>query len=144
GHAMKQILVSFLFITTVFFMPVSIWAQTDALPHGDFAELRQTGPAKITGIIAPQTLQLEDGSIIALAGLDFPDLDPRDPGELAIAATKILREMLEGQEVILYQTQNSDKGRMNRLGHEIAHLARKSDQAWTQGTLIVLGLARVM
>ena len=140
---MKKILVCFFLLTSLFILTMPGQA-AETLPRGDFAELRETGIAKVTQVIDPQTLQLDDGQIIALAGLDFPDLVVKEPGELALLAAQILRDMLEGKEVRIYQTQGKDWGRSNRMGHQIAHIARKSDGAWVQGVLLDLGLARVM
>ena len=51
--------------------------------------------------------------------------------------------MLLGQEIILYQTKDKKRGRMNRMQHQMGHLQRSLDGAWIQGTLVSLGLARV-
>lgn len=143
---MRKILVSFFLLTSLFIltMPGQAAETLQALPRGDFAELRETGVAKVAQIIDPQTLQLADGRIIALAGMDFPDMGLHQSGELAQLAAQILRDMLEGKEVRIYQTEGKDWGRSNRMGHHIAHIARKSDGAWVQGVLLDLGLARVM
>lgn len=116
----------------------------EQFPVGDFAELRETGMGKVVNVIDPQTLQLNDGRILRLAGLDFPDLGVYDAGDFSLMATDILRDMFGMQDVRIFQTSRKDWGRSNHLGHEIVHLQRKSDGAWAQGTLLSLGLARVM
>lgn len=103
--------------------------------------LRETGRAKVKAVIDPQTIQLDNGRTIWLAGLDFPDLNPRKAGELSIKAKAILEDFLKGQQVKIYQTKTQDLGRMNRMGHDIAHLEK--DEIWVQGLLLELGLARV-
>lgn len=98
---------------------------------------------KVAQIIDPQTLQLSDGRLVRLAGLEFPDYNLHDQGALSITAMQILSDMLIGKDVYFYQTKKKDWGRSNRMGHHIGHIARKSDEAWAQGALISLGLARV-
>ncbi len=78
-----------------------------------------------------------------LTGIDLPDYRPGEPGDFSLAALSVLRDMLEGQSVTLYQTREKDRGRMNRMGHMLAHIVRDEDGAWVQGTLLTLGLARV-
>ena len=51
--------------------------------------------------------------------------------------------MMEGEDVLIYQTKNSKLGRTNRMGHQLAHIVRAKDDAWAQGTLIGLGLVQV-
>ncbi len=113
------------------------------LPHGDFESMRKTGVAKVVDIISPLGVKLEDGRIIHLTGLDYPDLDYYDPGDYAVTAQKLLEDFLKNQKVIIYQTKTKEKGRINRMGHHIAHLVRANDQVWTQGLLLSLGVARV-
>ncbi|MGB4056871.1 MAG: thermonuclease family protein [Alphaproteobacteria bacterium] len=139
---MQRILILFFLLANIFMHP-AFAEESPRLPQGDFSELKQTGLATVTAIIDPQTVQLEDGHIVRLAGLDFPDLNPNEPGEFSLISMKILRDMLEGKPVILYQTTNRDEGRINRMGQDIAHLQRQSDKAWVQGALLSLGLARV-
>ncbi len=113
------------------------------LPHGDFESMRKTGIAKVIDIISPLSVKLKDGRIIHLTGLDYPDLDYYNPGDYAITAQKLLEDFLKNQKVIIYQTKTKKKGRINRMGHHIAHLVRADDQVWTQGLLLSLGVARV-
>ena len=135
-------------ILILFLALASVFTQTaraqDKFPSGDFKELREAGTVKIASIIDPQTIQLVDGRVVRLAGVDFPDLSVHEAGEISLMATEILRDMLAGQDVTLYQTQKKDWGRLNSLGHHIAQLERKSDGTWIQGTLLELGLARAM
>ncbi len=112
-------------------------------PAADFSSLTDTGNAKVKDVIDPLTIELTDGRLINLTGLDFPDFDPYEPGPLSVTAIKILKDFLVGRDITLYQTKNSKKGRVNRMGHLIAHIERREDQAWVQGTMIYLGLARV-
>ena len=155
----KQILALFIALTTLFSLfPVLTRAEiTNMTPQPQaqgqeqsdqramFDALRKTGSGRVTAIIDPQRLQLQGGRIIRLAGLDFPDYDPEDDsaednGKYTALAMDILRDMLIGKEVDLYQTPKKDWGRM---GHHIAHLERQEGGLWVQGTLLSLGLARV-
>ena len=101
------------------------------------------GVATVLQVISPQTLKLSNGDIIRLSGLRFTDYTPDTAGPFAQTSLKILRDMLEGRQVVIYQTPKKDWGRTNRLGHALAHLERQEDGAWIQGTLVGLGLAQV-
>ncbi len=101
------------------------------------------GVAKVSEVVNPITVKLEDGRFIHLAGLDFPDLDFYESGDLAVTTQKILEDFLKNKKVVIYQTKSKDKGRVNRMGHKIAHLVRIDNNVWTQGLLLSLGVARV-
>lgn len=137
---MRRILALFVFLASVF-LNFTTKAQPLA-PTGDFKDLKRTGTEKVSEIINPLTVKLEDGRFINLAGLDFPDLDFYEPGELSIATIKILDDFLIGQHVRIYQTKDKNKGRLNRMGHHIAHLERTDNKVWVQGLLLSLGIAR--
>lgn len=139
---MKRILTIIAAFASTFFA-FSVMAQDLVLPKGDFEAMRKTDVATVTEVVNPLTVKLDDGRFIHLAGLDYPDLDFYDPGDLSVTAQEILDDFLKDQDVIIYQTQSKDKGRMNRMGHHIAHLVRARDETWTQGMLIALGVARV-
>lgn len=154
----KQILALFIALTSLFSLSSPLAraeiANMTPQPQGQkensaaFDALRKTGGGRVSLIIDPQTLQLQDGRIIRLAGLDFPDYSPQSlgqegGGEYAVLAMDILKDMLTGKEVDLYQTPKEDWGRVNRMGHHIAHLERQEGKLWVQGTLLSLGLARV-
>lgn len=113
-------------------------------PRGDFSDLKQTGSADVIQIISPVTLQINDGRVIRLAGLDFPDLGIHEAGDFSLLAVDILKDLLLKQTVNIYQTPQKDLGRLNRMGHHIAHLEREDDKLWVQGLLLSLGLSRVM
>lgn len=139
---MKRILTIIAAFASTFFA-FSVMAQDFVLPKGDFEDMRKTDVATVTEVVNPLTVKLDDGRFIHLAGLDYPDLDFYDPGDLSVTAQEILDDFLKNQDVIIYQTQSKDEGRMNRMGHHIAHLVRARDETWTQGMLIALGVARV-
>ncbi|MCB9982063.1 MAG: thermonuclease family protein [Rhodospirillales bacterium] len=128
-----------------FFASAAFAQSEDALPGGDFGELKRTGSAQVLEAISPLTLKLSNGSIVRLSGVHFPDYDftGERTGPFALTALKILKDMLEGQQVEIYQTPKKDWGRTNQMGHALAHLMRKNDGAWVQGTLVRLGLAQV-
>lgn len=125
--------------------PTGAYAQEtpDALPHGDFSALREMDEAEVLQVISPTTLKLSNGQLINLTGIHLPDYTTEKAGPFALTALKVLKDMLEGQRVLIYQTKTKDLGRTNRMGHTLAHLVRKSDGAWVQGTLVRLGLAVV-
>ena len=137
-----SLILTFCYLAASIFTALPARAQ-DKLPQGDFSALRNTGEAQVIKIIDPQTMQLADGRLLRLSGLDFPDYSPAEPGDLALAALAVLRDMLEGKNITIHQTPKKDIGRMNRMGHMLAHIERTNDQAWVQGSLLTLGLARV-
>lgn len=124
-------------------------AAIPALPKADLAsELESQGIARVVQVIDSLTVSLEDGRIVRLAGIDYTDLMRADgalePGPYSVMGVKVLKDLLEGKTVEIYQTRNEKRGRVNRMGHIMAHLQTEKDKAWVQGTLVALGLARVM
>lgn len=125
-------------------------AKKDVLPAHDYALLKPVtfkpllleGQADVLKIIDPQTILLHDGRTIHLSGLNFPDLTPNYAGEFSVLAKQILEDFLLGQTVEVYHTPRENWGRMNRMGHHLAHLKRTSDGVWVQGLLLSLGLAQ--
>lgn len=112
-------------------------------PKADFTAMKESGLQTVRSIIDPLTVQLDDGRTVHLAGLDSPDLDPYTPGDISLKASEVLRTLLTDQKVRLYVTPDSRTGRMNRMGHTLAHLERVTDGSWVQGALLEQGLARV-
>ncbi len=139
---MKQILAIFTLFASIIF-GAHANAQQFTLPSGDFTQLRKTGTAKVIEAVNPLTLKLDDGRFIHLAGLDYPDLDFYEPGDLSLTAIEILNDFLKGQKVVIYQTKSQNAGRINRMGHHIAHVVRTDKDVWVQGMILKLGLARV-
>jgi micrococcal nuclease len=137
---MKAILGFFLALASLFIISPAL---AQALPKGDFEELRQVGTGTVTQIISPSAVQLKTGEIVRLSGLNFPDYSEDNAGAFSLLAVKVLKDMLDGQQMVIYQTRNKSVGRMNRMGHSLAHLVRASDGAWVQGSLLQLGLALV-
>ena len=152
----KAIVTRFLILSSLFLaalMPAPLLAQTtppaaqqttgQPAAANDFSGLRETGMDIVTGVIDPLTITLKKGDIIHLTGLDYPDLDYYTPGRFSQLAIKVLRDMLVGKTVKIYQTQNPEIGRQNRMGQRIAHLKLKDNDLWVQGTILRLGLARM-
>lgn len=135
-------ILSFLFFLTSTIFSQNLCAQEFTLPSGDMSELRKTGSGRVFEVINPLTIRLEDGKFIHLAGLDFPDLDFYEPGDLSVTTIEILEDFLIGRPVAIYQTKSKNAGRMNRMGHHIAHLVRTDKDVWVQGMILKLGLAR--
>ncbi|MCK5284782.1 MAG: thermonuclease family protein [Alphaproteobacteria bacterium] len=139
---MKIILVFFTLLTSFFYTSISA-AENETLPKGDFSKMKRSDIVTVSQIINPQTLQLHDGRIIRLSGINYPDYNTENTGKFSLMAMDILRDMLEGESVTLYHTQKKNLGRMNRMGHHLVQLERQKDGVWIQGTLLTLGLARV-
>lgn len=104
--------------------------------------MRNFGLVRVIEVVSPQTLKLSNGEIVNLVGIRLPDYTVESAGPFAQTTLKVLKDMLEGQQVNLYRTKNDKTGRENRLGHSLAHLERQSDKAWVQGTLVSLGLVQ--
>ncbi len=105
----------------------------------DFSELKREFTANtITKVIDPVTVLAKDGTIYNLVGLDVPEsMQPDTP--------KAVQALLEGAEVRVYQTKTADTGRLNRMGHVMAHLQIRQGEnegTWVQGYLLEQGLAR--
>lgn len=137
-----QILAIICAVTSVFLNSYA-HAQDLVMPNGNFDEMRRTGVANVIEVINPITVKLEDGRFIHLAGLDYPDLDYYEPGDVSVLTQKILTDFLKNKDVAIYQTSSPNEGRVNRMGHHIAHLMRIEDDVWAQGLILSLGLARV-
>lgn len=127
---------------TILFFSQNTMANDSFLVQGNFEEMRRADNGIVTEVITPLTLKLKDGRFIHLAGLDYPDLDYYDPGDLSVTALKILKDFLTDQPILVYQTPSSKQGRINRMGHNIAHVVRADEEIWVQGMLISLGIAR--
>ena len=99
--------------------------------------------AEVVDVISPLTVLLDDKRIVRLSGIDIPGAYGEDISSLAVIARDILKDMLVGERVQLYQTKDKKVGLTNRMGHDLVHMERIDDEAWVQGTLLQLGLARV-
>lgn len=108
----------------------------------DFAELKQTRTARIDTVIDGLTVLLKDGKIVRLSGLEIAGQYDPAAEDTSVAAKQALETLLpEGTEVTLYQTRMAKKGRLNRMGHHLAHLEKKNETIWVQGALLRQGLA---
>lgn len=116
---------------------------SSAARNTDFTDLRRGDTSVVGQVVDPLRVRMIDGRMIQLSSLDIPDLDPYEPGPVAVAARDILKEMLEGKKVRLYVTKNAGSGRMSRMGDMLAHLQTLEDGYWVQGVLLAAGLARV-
>lgn len=114
-----------------------------AIVTGDFKSLKHTGSGRIDKVIDHQTLLLNDGKIVRLLGLHWPfsapDTSTEDISSMAMDRLKNL--LPPGTEIILYQTRNQKEGRLNRMGHVLAHVVNKKSGEWINGDLVKEGLA---
>jgi endonuclease YncB( thermonuclease family) len=116
---------------------------SSAAKNADFSELRRGDTSVVVQVVDPLRVRMTDGRMIQLSGIDIPDLDPYEPGPVAIAARDLLKELLEGKQARLYVTKNPSSGRISRMGDMLAHLETVEDGFWVQGVLVAAGLARV-
>ena len=105
--------------------------------------LKKTGVGEVTAIIDAIRLQLRDGRIIELSELDIPDMFQREPGDITLEATKLLKEIFLNKKVNIYQNPDARNRKVNRMGHHVAHITLTENDLWAQGALIAEGLARV-
>lgn len=138
---MKRILVILTLISSL--ISLSYAKAQGTLPSVSFEDMKRAEQGKVKDIIGPQTLLLESGQIIYLVGIEIPNSYGEDISPLAVTARDILKDLLDGQRVQLYKTKHKELGLTNRMGHDLVHLERLDDNAWAQGTLLALGLARV-
>ena len=139
---MMRMVIIFLFLL---FVPVSNAAAQGAPLTGDFASLKHTGSARIDKVIDAQTILLNDGKIVRLLSLQYPFVTDEETGGSTLAAKAFLEKALpNGTEVMLYQTRNQKTGRINRMGHTLAHLVIKKDGNWINGLLVAGGFAYAM
>lgn len=138
---MKQILLILICIASS--ISLSYAEETKNLPVADFSDMRKMKNTQVVDVVTPQTLLLKNGSIAYLSGIDIPGSFGEEISPLAVTARDILKDLLSGKNVETYQTRDKNSGRVNRMGHDLMHLARFEDKAWAQGTLLSLGLARV-
>lgn len=100
-------------------------------------------PLRVTAVLDGDTLELEDGRRVRLAGIEAAKpprhANPTDGRvwPLAEAATRTLSELALGHRVALHGPAPVD-----RHGRLLAHLVRE-DGLWLQSALVVRGLARV-
>jgi len=122
----------------------NVYAQEErTISPPDFSSLFEDKGGIVARVVDPLTLQMKDGRILNLAGMDFPDLDYHQPGPLSVLAVKIMRDMLENTQVKIYQNNNNEESRLNRMGHSISHVVVHKNSLWVQAVLLRLGLARV-
>lgn len=112
-------------------------------PKTDFTELRPINVVTVRRVIDPLRIELTSGEMIQLSGIDIPEMNGQDPGDVAVAVSVFLKDLLENRQVRLYQTKDADTGRVNRMGYQLAQLEKKDGDVWVQGILLANGLARV-
>lgn len=106
-----------------------------------------TEPLRVSAVLDGDTLELEDGRRVRLAGIEAAK-PPRganpaaSPGDgrvwpLAEAATAALTDLALGRRVVLH-----GPAPLDRHGRMLAHLVR-DDGLWLQSAMLVRGLARV-
>jgi endonuclease YncB( thermonuclease family) len=138
-----------LLVIILIFSVFPVWAQSLEEPDIntlaiDFSDAKHTKSGRIDKIIDSLTIGLKDGTIVRLASTHNPDFHNIENAPYAEAALVFLKEKLpERTEVMLYQTRDRNKGRINRMEHQLAHVVTKEDKLWIQGALLEQGLAYV-
>ena len=163
---MKNAVILALLITiTTLFTGASAWAQTvtkmadnmgknmnpneasSALPPQSFSPLVETGAGTVALAVDGLRLTLADGRIVELSGIEIPGMNEMgnaEPGNFPLQAKQALDQLFgKDKDIILYQTRDKDTGRVNRMGHTLAHVVQKPGNVWLQSYLVRQGLARV-
>ncbi|NCT40707.1 MAG: hypothetical protein GW778_03480 [Alphaproteobacteria bacterium] len=138
---MRVILIFLTLISSVIFIPFAHADET--LPVVEFSDMRRSGQGEVADVLSPVTILMKDGTIIRLVGIDVPGMYKDDASVMAVTARDILRDLLAGQRVEIYQTTDKNSGLVNRMGQQLAHLKLAKGGFWAQGVLLKLGLARV-
>lgn len=112
-----------------------------ALEKADEAKpLVQTRTTRVLKVIDQKRLMAGDQAIIELAGIEIPeDVTPEARDFLAALFADDTKT-----DILMYQTPSAEKGRVNRMQHDLAHVVRKDGHVWVQGAMIANGLARAM
>lgn len=127
------------------------WGEDGFTPHG----LTAGRAGRVAAVISGDTLRLDDGRTVRLAGIQAPQsLGPRSSGNprggsgalqddpirrsLAHTARNALSALAEGKSFTFYFAGH----RRDRYGHFLAQAVGR-DGAWLQGRMLALGLARV-
>lgn len=129
-----------------FIAQTGAWANTPAAApasviKGDFSGMKRTGANRVDAVIDARTVLMKDGKIVRLLAIDYPlnAGESINPAEVA-AKDRLVKLLPAGTEVDLWQSLNSKTGRVNRMGHILAHLVTKKEERWVNGTLIDEGL----
>jgi endonuclease YncB( thermonuclease family) len=110
--------------------------------RGDFTELKQAASARVDKVIDGQTVLMTDGKIVRLLGIDYPFMAGDAEGGPSILGKAALELFLpKGKQVLLYQNKSRERGRLNRMGHSLAHLVIKDRGEWVNGALVARGVA---
>jgi endonuclease YncB( thermonuclease family) len=108
----------------------------------DILGLSPPESATVTAIVDGDTLQLSDGTILRLSGIEAPkpDLAPGDAAmaRLAGEATAALVALVGTQPIVL----RMDAGKRDRYGRRLAQVFNGGGD-WLQGALVAAGQARV-
>ena len=110
--------------------------------RGDFVDLKQAATARVDKVIDGQTVLMTDGKIVRLLGIDYPFMTGDAEGGPSILGKAALEQLLpRNKEVLLYQNKSRENGRLNRMGHSLAHLVIKDRGEWVNGALVARGVA---
>jgi endonuclease YncB( thermonuclease family) len=96
--------------------------------------LAATGSGKVARLVSADTVLLEDGRTVHLAGVTAP----REGQPYAAEARAALDKLVTGQAVELL----SGGARQDAYGRTLAHLRRRKGRVWVQGALLDAGAPR--
>ena len=107
------------------------------------SKLRQGSGGQVAFVEDGDTVMLKDGRRVRLVGIQAPKIPLGRKGFVAWPlghnAREALMDLILGRHVELYYGGRD----LDRYGRHLAHLFRKEDQIWIQGSMIQKGMARV-
>lgn len=107
--------------------------------------MKHSFSSRIETIIDANTILMNDGKIVRLLGVEYPQSTNGDDNDIMVNAKAALEKMLhKGDEFMVWQTLGNQYGRTNRMGHILAHLQNKKTGEWVNGVLVAQGLAWAM
>jgi micrococcal nuclease len=122
--------------------PASVPAPASELPPLPAAGLRDGGAGTAVDVVDGDTLTLEDGVQVRLAGIQAPKLplgrDHVEKWPLADDSRALLSRLALGRRLTLHH----GGAAIDRYGRRLAHLT-DGDGVWLQGALLAAGMARV-
>lgn len=146
---MRAVILVLFFVLATPFLAAAEEAAPPILPilekADDARPLRPGKDARVTSVIDATRINLNDDRIVELPGIEIPQSGGYMHSLESAATSEFLKKLFEKEaerDVQLYETPGSGKGRVNRLGHDLAHVVRKTGHVWVQGALIANGLAR--
>lgn len=106
----------------------------------DARPLSETRSDRVRKIIDQTRVLTQSGRIVELSGIEVPQDFVFESNEII----KLIFKDSSDSDMLMYQTPGAGDGRVNRLGHDLAHIVRRNGRIWVQGALLANGYARAL